>query len=102
MTINTLKAIAKKHEYGGILEISYDDNNCNFFIAPEDILREDSFTIIDGVELLVVPGRLKNKKTGMEDIECTVYRTIDEIRTVVCLNDIKDRENVDYVNLYMY
>ena len=102
MTIEALKTIAKRHQYEGVLEISYDESTANFFIKPEDILSDKSFEVINGVELLKVPGHLRNKKTGMNDISCTVYRTIDDIRAVVCLNDVKDRENIDHVNLYLY
>lgn len=102
MSIGAIKAIAKKHQYNGILQISYDEGCSNFFIEPKDVLKEGAFVVMDGKELLMVPGAMKNKKTGMRDIECTTYRTIEDIRAVVCINDPTKKELIDYADQYAY
>ena len=100
MTVEAMKAIAKKHQYGGILQVTYDDGTSNFFIEPKDVLKENAFVTLGGCEFLVVPGTMKNKKTGMRDIECTVYRSLDDARAVVCINDLSKKESIDYVDQY--
>ena len=102
MTIQALKAIAKEHQYQGILQISYDDGGCNFFIEPGDVLKEGALVTMGGIEFLKVPGTVKDVKTGMKDIKCTTYRTIEDIRTIVCLHNIKDKTKIDYADQYMY
>lgn len=100
MSIAAIQEIIKKHGVGSIVEFGYDDGGSLYFLEPEDVLDPNSFLKIGDVELIKVKGRFMNKKTGMRDIEGTVYRTVDDIRCITLVNDIKKKPDVDPLNVY--
>lgn len=100
MSIDMLKEIAKRQGTDCIIQFGYDDGGSLYFVEPEDVFNPDNFLKVGDVEVIKVRGKFMNKKTGMRDIEGTVYRTVDDIRCITCINNIKDKDNLDRLTLY--
>lgn len=100
MSIDAIQEIVRIHGAGSIVEFGYDDGGSLFFLEAEDVFDPNIFLKIGDVELIKVKGKFMNKKTGMRDIEGTVYRTVDGIRCITLVNDIKKKPDVDPLNVY--
>lgn len=100
MTIAAIKAIMAKHNARSVIAIGFD-NDKSVYYTGDDILSDKVLLNMGGEEMIATPSFIQNKKTGKYDIPVTVYKPVNNIQSVIVLDDVKDRVNIKVRDLYM-
>lgn len=100
MTIAAIKAIMAKHNAKAVIAIGFD-NDKSVYYTGEDILAENVLVKMGDEEMIATPSFIQNTKTGKYDIPVTVYKPVDNIQSVMVLNNVKDRHNIKVRDLIM-
>ena len=100
MTIAAIKAIMAKHNARSVIAIGFD-NDKSVYYTNDDILSDKVLMTLGDEEVIATQSYIQNKKTGKYDIPVTVYKPVDNIQSVIVLDNVKDRANIKVRDLYM-
>lgn len=100
MTIAAIKAIMAKHNARSVIAIGFD-NDKSVYYTGDDILSDKVFVKMGDEEMIATASFIQNEKTGKYDIPVTVYKPVDNVQSVIVLDNPKDRTNIKVRDLYM-
>lgn len=101
-TKNSFLALTKKHGDNNLMAVGINDvAGVTYFVGTFEKFTEDMLIEEDGQCLIKTGVKLPNKKTGKHDIEATIYHNMEDVQSVLFINNEEDLENLNMNDFYV-